>query len=427
MLKKVMLKKKSIEDYTSIIGQEKVAHLKELAKPIKGVRVLHVNATAHGGGVAELLTSYVPLLNSLGLQAEWALLCREEPFFEVTKNIHNALQGKAYKLTSEDKNIYLNRNKLCAGMLDVEYDIIMIHDPQPAALLHFHGKGDAKWAWRCHIDTSNPNAEVWNFIRPFVQEYDAIVFTMRNFIPKDLKIPKAFTIAPAIDPFTSKNINLDDAVCRTIVSEFGLNVNRPLLLQVSRFDPWKDPYGVIEVYRLAKKELPALQLAYIGSMADDDPEGWRVYHEVEKHAKEVADIFLYTNLSGVHAFEVNCFQRVANVIIQKSIREGFGLAVSEALWKNAGVVAGNVGGISLQIIDGQNGLLAETNDEFVEKVVFLLTHEQERGEMGKRGHEFVRENFLLPRLVQEEIQLYLELLGEHAGGEKYASQPEVPP
>ncbi|MCF6157374.1 MAG: glycosyl transferase family 1 [wastewater metagenome] len=321
-LEKVILKKKRINDYTPLIGQEKIVHLKELAKPIQGLRILHVNATAYGGGVAELLNSAIPLLNSLGLNAEWGLLCKEEPFFEVTKNLHNALQGKDYTLTPKAREVYLKRNMLCSNMVGNDYDIVIIHDPQPAALRHFHGRGKAKWIWRCHIDTSRPNRGIWNFIKPFVEEYDATVFTMKQFVPPDLNTPLLSTIPPAIDPFTSKNIGVDIEVCKTIVAEFGIDLNRPLLLQVSRFDPWKDPLGVLEVYRRVKETIPGLQLAYIGSMADDDPEGWEVYHRVKEQAKGDPDIFLYTNLLGVHAFEVNCFQRVADVVIQKSIREG---------------------------------------------------------------------------------------------------------
>lgn len=408
-LEKVIIKKKQINDYVPLIGQEKIAHLKELVKPIQGLRILHVNATAYGGGVAELLNSTVPLLNSLGLCADWGLLCKEEPFFEVTKNLHNALQGKDYCLTPEAQAIYLRRNTHCAKMLHNDYDIIMIHDPQPAALRHFHGRGKAKWIWRCHIDTSHTNTEIWNFIKPFIEEYDATIFTMEQFVPPDLKTPLLYVIPPAIDPFTSKNIDLDTKVCQTIVAEFGIDLNRPLLLQVSRFDPWKDPLGVLEVYKQVKESVPELQLAYIGSMADDDPEGWEVYHQVKEQAKGDPDIFLHTNLSGVHAFEVNCFQRVADIVIQKSIREGFGLVVSEALWKRAAIVAGNVGGIPLQIKDGINGLLAKNTVEFAEKVSYLLEHKRERQEIGNRGHEFIRDNFLVPRLVREEIELYLKL------------------
>jgi trehalose synthase len=250
------------------------------------------------------------------------------------------------------------------------------------------------------------------FLRPFIEEYDAMVFTMREFVPPDLQISELRLIAPAIDPLTSKNIDLPADVCRTIVSEFGVDLNRPILIQVSRFDPWKDPLGVIEVYRLAKKEIPDLQLAFIGVMAEDDPEGWLIYQEVKEKAEEDPDIFLYTNLSGANAFEVNCFQRVADVVLQKSIREGFGLVVSEALWKGAAVVAGRAGGIPLQIEDGLTGFLTDSIEDCARKVAYLLRDGKERQKMGKRGQEHVREHFLMPTYVEAEIRLYLELVGK---------------
>jgi trehalose synthase len=410
MLRKVVLKKKRMEDYLPFVGKEKINRIKGIAQPLKRLRVLHINTTASGGGVAELLNSSIPLLNSLDLEVDWALLCKEEPFFEVTKNIHNALQGKKYLLSPESKSTYLNRNRTCAGMLDEDYDIIMIHDPQPAALRHFYGRGKALWIWRCHIDTSTPDQEVWMFLRPFIEKYDAVVFTMREFAPPDLLVNKLRLISPAIDPLTSKNIDLPVDVCRTIVSEFGVDLNRPILLQVSRFDPWKDPLGVVEVYWLAKREIPNLQLVFIGTMAEDDPEGWVIYQEVKNKVEKNPDIFLYTNLSGVNAFEVNCFQRIADVVIQKSIREGFGLVVSEALWKAAAVVAGRAGGIPLQIKDGLTGFLTDSTDDCAQKVIYLLQNEEERKKMGKSGREYVREHFLIPTYVEKEIELYLELL-----------------
>lgn len=411
MLEKVVLKKKKLDDYTKIIGQEKIDLIKELAKPLQGLKVIHVNATSYGGGVAELLNSLAPLLNSVGIQVDWGLLCKEEAFFEVTKNIHNALQGKDYRFTNESKDIYLNRNKHCAEMLGSEYDVVIIHDPQPAALRHFHGKGKSKWVWRCHIDTSNHDKDTWTFLKPFVDEYDASVFTLDSFIPSDLKLPKMFTIAPAIDPLTSKNIDLPIDVCKSIVAEFGINLEKPLLLQVSRFDPWKDPLGVIRVYKKVKETIPELQLAYIGSMADDDPEGWDIYKQFKQEVDDDPNVFIYTNLQGVNAFEVNCFQRVADVVIQKSIREGFGLVVSEALWKKAAVIAGNVGGIPLQISDGENGFLATTDDEYVEKIISLLANKKELNRVKEAGRESVRENFLTTRLVEDEIKMYLDLMG----------------
>lgn len=410
MLQTVLLKKKELEDYIPFIGEAEAEKIRELARPLKGLRVLHVNATAYGGGVAELLTSTLPLLNDVGLEASWALLCKEEPFFDVTKALHNALQGKAFELNAQARDTYLRRNEGCAKMLDAEYDVIVVHDPQPAALRHFRGKGGARWIWRCHIDTSAPDTTAWSFLRPFVEEHDAAIFTMEAFVPPDLRTPRVM-IAPAIDPFTSKNLDLPISACRTIVKEFGLDLRRPILLQVSRFDPWKDPLGVLEVYRRVKEKVPGLQLAFIGGMADDDPEGWRIYEQVKEKAQAHRDIFLYTNLTGVHAFEVNCFQRVADVVIQKSIREGFGLVVSEALWKRAAVVAGNVGGIPMQIQDGKSGFLAGPVEQFAERITRLLGDENLRKEFGEKGREAVRSRFLVTRLVREELELYAKLSG----------------
>lgn len=410
MLQTVLLKKKELRDYVPLIGEAEAERIRDLARPLKGLRVLHVNATAYGGGVAELLTSTLPLLNDLGLEADWALLCKEEPFFDITKSLHNALQGRPFELGAQLRDIYLRRNEGCAAMLDAEYDVVVAHDPQPAALRHFRGRAGARWIWRCHIDTSAADATAWGFLRPFVQEHDAAVFTMEAFVPPDLRIPRVM-IAPAIDPFTSKNLDLPVSACRTIVKEFGLDLTRPILLQVSRFDPWKDPLGVLEVYHAVKEKVPGLQLAFIGGMADDDPEGWRVYQQVKEKAQAHRDIFLYTNLTGVHAFEVNCFQRVADVVIQKSIREGFGLVVSEALWKRAAVVAGNVGGIPMQIKDGESGFLASSIEQFSERITRLLADNTLRKQFGEKGRETVRERFLVTRLVREELELYAGLSG----------------
>ncbi len=408
MLESVNLKRKTLEDYIPFVGEEEVERIRRLSRSLKGLRVLHVNATAYGGGVVELLNSTLPLLNDLGLAAHWALLCREESFFAVTKGLHNALQGKRFELDARARDTYLRRNAECAKMLDAEYDVIVVHDPQPAALRHFHAKGGARWVWRCHIDTSEPDKAAWDFLRPFVEEHDAAVFTLETFVPPDLRLPRVM-IAPAIDPLTSKNLDLPIAACRTIVKEFGLDLGRPILLQVSRFDPWKDPLGVLEVYGRVKESIRGLQLAFIGGMADDDPEGWRIYEQVKEKAQAHRDIFLYTNLTGVHAFEVNCFQRAADVVIQKSIREGFGLVVSEGLWKRAAVVAGNVGGIPLQIQDGESGFLAAGTEEFSERIVRLLGDEALRGRFGEKGREAVRERFLITRLVREELELYARL------------------
>jgi trehalose synthase len=411
MLERVHLKRKKIDDYLPLLGKTRLAHLRKLAKPLKGRRFLQLNATSYGGGVAELLNSVVPLLNDLGVSTDWAILPKNKTFFETTKKFHNGLQGKAGQLTAKGREIYLKQNQACADLLTEPYDLIMVHDPQPAAVRKLSGRRKTKWIWRCHLDTTTSDSEVWGFLQPFAEAYDASIFTLKEFIPSSFKSPLVRCIAPAIDPFTSKNVGLDPSVYQTIVSEFGIDLRRPFILQVSRFDPWKDPDGVLEVFQKARAEVPGLQLAYVGDLADDDPEGWNIYDRIRKQTRGDEDILLYINLSGVHAFEVNCFQRAASVVIQKSIREGFGLVVTEALWKEAGMVAARVGGIPLQIHDGKTGLLADGTDDFASKVIRLLQHPDERAVLGKQGRELVRSDFLIPRLLEQELELYRELLG----------------
>ncbi|MEW5976378.1 MAG: glycosyltransferase [Acidobacteriota bacterium] len=411
MLKRVQLKRKSVEKYRSVVGDECIGRLRDLAKPLQGLRVLHINSTAQGGGVAELLNSLVPLMRDVGIHAEWQLLCHDEPFFEVTKGFHNALQGKPLALTEQQKQTYLDRNRACAGMIEGHYDIVVVHDPQPAALVSLRaGVGD-HWIWRCHIDTSEPNPEVWTFLRPFVAAYERAVFTMTEFVPPDLTGPRVATIPPAIDPHSSKNQELSRSHARATVAEFGVDLGRPLLLQVARFDPWKDPEGAIQAYRIAKKQVPGLQLALIGAMAADDPEGWDLYSRLETPAAEDPDIFLFTNLTGVQAHEVNAFQRVSDVQLQKSIREGFGLVVSEALWKETPVVGGRVGGITLQIEDGVSGFLVSNVDEAAERIADLCLHPDLAASLGRAGQQRVLERFLITRLLEDWLELFGQTIG----------------
>ena len=268
----------------------------------------------------------------------------DDRFFWVTKAFHNALQGGPYHLNGRDKDVYLANNALNAQHLDGDYDYIVVHDPQPAAMKDLYRPNNAKWVWRCHIDTSRPNPGVWKFLKPYVESYDALVYTMDEYVSPDLPKEKVFITRPAIDPLSPKNMPLPESMCRKIVSWVGVAADRPLITQVSRFDPWKDPLGVIDVYRKLKKQVPGLQLAMLGHLAMDDPEGWQMYDRVLAARNDDPDVFLFTNYTAASSLEVNAFQRHSNVIIQKSIREGFGLVVSEALWKGAPVVAGRAGG-----------------------------------------------------------------------------------
>jgi trehalose synthase len=276
-------------------------------------------------------------------------------------------------------------------------------------LLSIDGRGSARWVWRCHIDTSEPNRDAWSFLRPYLDGYDAAVFTMPEFVPPDLPVPRVETIAPAIDPLSPKNIDLDRAVSGQILDWIGIEVPGRLVTQVSRFDSWKDPFGVIEAYRLVREEVPDLQLALVGSMALDDPEGWEVYRELSTVAEADPLVHLYTNLTGVSNVEVNAFQRLSEIVVQKSIREGFGLVVSESLWKRTPVVAGRAGGIPLQMPPGTGGLLVDSVQECAQALLALLGDAERTRELGLSGHEHVRAHYLLPRLLMEELKLYQSL------------------
>ena len=411
MLQQVNAGNKSLADYRSIIRQELYEELQTLSERLKGVRVLHVNATRFGGGVAEILYTLVPLMRDVGLAAEWGVMFGAEPFFNVTKGFHNALQGAPYQLTVESRAIYEEYNRQSAEALEDEWDIIFVHDPQPALLKHFSGglSPETKWIWRCHIDTSTPNRQVLDYLSPYIEEYDAQVYTMMEYTPPGLDLEGLVLIPPAIDPLSPKNMALlvDDA--RYITNQFGIDEKRPFILQVSRFDPWKDPLGVIDVYRLVKEEIPEVQLVLVGSMAHDDPEGWDYWYKTINYAADDRDIYLFSNLTNVGSIEVNAFQSLADVVIQKSIREGFGLVVTEALWKARPLVASRVGGIPMQV-EGGGGILIDSVPDAAAACVKLLQDPEFARQMGQRGKEHVRKHYLTPRLLRDDLRLFAKLL-----------------
>jgi len=355
VLESVDVGKRSVADYEAAAGREAVERLRELAEPLRGARVLHLNATPYGGGVAEILRSEVPLLRDLGLAADWKIITGDTSFFTVTKTMHNALQGHERSLTDHEKEVYLTYSTRNAHLLDEGYDLIVAHAPQPLAVPHFHGRGSTRWVWRCHIDTSEPNEDLWGFLRPYLAAYDAAVFTKEDFIPPEFPVPKVEVIPPAIDPESPKNVELPRALAGRLLGWLGVDLDGPLVTQVSRFDPWKDQPGVIEAYRMVKEEVPSLKLALVGSMALDDPEGWGVYRQIKDAARSDPDVDIFTNLTGVGNVEVNAFQRLSDVCVQKSTREGFGLVVSETLWKGTPMVAGEAGGIPMQMPAGAGG------------------------------------------------------------------------
>jgi trehalose synthase len=406
---------KSLLDYRHVIGEEPYEELLTLARDLRGARVVHVNATAFGGGVAEILATMVPLMNDLGLEAEWQVIKGADEFFNITKAMHNSLQGMYYDWTPSAREIWLNYNRLNAEAFEGDYDYVVMHDPQPAAVLSFieelRGARHGKWIWRCHIDLTAAQVQVWDFLRPHVARYDGAIFTLREFVKDDLTGPAIFTVPPAIDPLSPKNVDLPDGVAGEILQRYNVDPARPMIAQISRFDPWKDPLGVIDVYRALKQEMPELQLVLVASMASDDPEGWDWYEKTVRRAGEDYDIRILSNLNGVGNVEVNAFQRSARVIIQKSVREGFGLVVSEGLWKRRPVVAGNVGGIPLQIIGGETGFLVNTTEECIERTRFLLQHPREAERMGAAGAEHVRKHFLTTRYLRDYLRIFRRLSG----------------
>src|SRR6266702_2897020 len=406
MLEQVHVGVASIDCYEASAGAEGIAQLRALAAPLRGARVLHLHATPYGGGVAEILFSEIPLLRDLGLAADWRIIRGDADFFKVTKLIHNGLQGAEHDLTADEREVYLAHSTRIAQLFEGEYDLIVVHDPQPLALLQLHGKGAAKWVWRCHIDTSQPNPQVWSFLRPYLVEYDAAVFTLDSFVPPDLPVQRVEVIPPAIDPESPKNVKLDLDLARRLIQWIGVELDKPLITQISRFDPWKDPLGVIAAYRLIQRAVPNVQLALVGSMALDDPEAWTIHRQIQEAAKGDSGIHVFTNLTGVGNIEVNAFQHLSNVVIQKSVREGFGLVVSETLWKGTPVVAGRAGGIPLQLHDEVGGFLVDSVEDCAARTLWLLRHPEEGKAIGTRGREEVREHFLLPRLIADELRLY---------------------
>ena len=398
-----------IADYAEIIGAKRQAQLRELAKAAAGRSMVHINATAYGGGVAEILQNLVPLLRDAGVDAHWAVLDAPPAYFDITKKIHNALQGMPLALSDAEKKLFLDVARENAAQLP-RADVVLAHDPQAVALRHFTPAPErAGWAWRCHIDLTTAHQPVWSFIRPFVEEHDASIWTMPQFVRQDLENKNVLIQAPTIDPLSRKNREMAPSEAQAIVRRFRVDPARPILLQVSRFDPWKDPLGVIDAYRLVKRQIPGVQLVMIGSLADDDPEGIEYLDRTRKHAQGDVDVVLLTNLDGVKDDEVNAFQRASTVVIQKSLREGFGLVVSEGLWKGIPVVGGNVGGIVLQIEDGVSGYLVSSVEEAADRSIKLLRDPALRRRTAEAGRERVRENFLITRDLRDQLSLVASL------------------
>jgi trehalose synthase len=414
LLERVPLLDKHLDDYADVVAPGTLERIRALAEPLQGARVLHLNATAYGGGVAELLATHVALLRDMGIDAEWHVIHGSDEFFAVTKAIHNALQGADVEWTTQMEHIYLERVLDNALQLEGEWDFVVIHDPQPAAIRDYvRARGVApastKWIWRCHIDLTDANPQVFEFFRPFVEQYDASVWTMPQFVPDSLTMDRVVIAPPCIDPLSVKNLDLPGPFVSEIVKQYGVNPHNPLIVQVSRFDPWKDPIGVIEAYRIVKEEFPDVQLVLAGSMATDDPEGFHYWELADEARKGDPNIHLLSNIQQVGNVQINAFQRLANVVMQKSLREGFGLTVSEGLWKGRPVVGGRCGGITLQIEEGVNGYLVDDIETAAAHTADLLRDPDRASQMGEAGREIVRRKFLSTRELEDWLRLYSEL------------------
>ncbi|RKZ04410.1 MAG: glycosyl transferase family 1 [Candidatus Hydrothermota bacterium] len=396
---------RSLEEYRGIIGDEVISSIYRKARRLYGVGVLHINSTYVGGGVAEMLTSLVPLMNDVGLQADWRTFHGSPDFFTVTKKFHNALQGDKINLTENKKKVYLQTNENFSTYCHLNHNFIIVHDPQPLPLIKFYKKKQP-WIWRCHIDLTNPNRALWEFLKKFLLRYDIIILSSEKYKRKDLPVEQRI-IYPAIDPLSPKNMELSEKTIRNYLKKFNIPTDKPIITQISRFDKWKDPEGVLEVYKMVKEEVNA-RLVLCGSMAPDDPEGWAVLERVRRKAKKLVEKGDVILINSENSILVNVLQRVSSAVIQKSLREGFALVVTEAIWKGTPVVASNVGGIPLQIKDGENGFLVEPTDlkGFAERLIYLLKNPKLAKEMGKKGKEMARKNFLITRLLSD----YLDLL-----------------
>jgi trehalose synthase len=422
MLQLVNVGHKSLGDYATIATRGLMDEIRRLAEPLAGKRVVHLSATAFGGGVAEINYTLVPLMQDAGLNVEWRIIRGAEEFFNVTKTVHNALQGSPQGLTAEQREIFARYNALNAHELEGEYDYVIVHDPQPVAVIEHAPAAGSHWIWRCHIDLSTPNRDVLDgVIIPSLCRYDAAIFHRREYVPDAAGLPPAYIWPPAIDPLAPKNMALSAEDAAYIVDQFGIDVDRPLVTQVSRFDPWKDPLGVIDAYRALKETHADVQLALIGSMAHDDPEGWDFYNQTVEYARGDPDIYILSNLNSVGSVEVNAFQVHSAAVLQKSIREGFGLTVSEALWKARPTVAGRVGGIVDQIQHGETGWLVGSSSECADACREILADPQGARQRALRGKEFVRRNFLTPRLLRDWLVLFNRLVGNDTAGAEVAT------
>jgi trehalose synthase len=393
-----------LKEYRNIVSEKTLNNIYEKADKLSGRHIVCVNSTYQGGGVAEILDSIVILLNELGVEVGWRILHGSPDFFTITKKFHNALQGEKINLSDQKKRIYYEANRRFSIFTHIEHDIVMVHDPQPLPLIDFYDKKQP-WIFRCHIDLSSPDPEVWNYLAYFIAKYDHFIVSLEKY-KQNLSVPQR-VIYPAIDPLTPKNKEVSEEDIQKYMNKYDIDRDRPIIAQISRFDKWKDPMGVLDVFEMVRSKVDC-QLVLLGSLATDDPEGQAIYQQVRektkngKYEKDIKLLLIDNN------FLVNCLQRAASVIVQKSTMEGFGLTVSEALYKGTPVVASNVGGIPTQVRNGYNGFLHEPKDYsgFSDSIIRLLKDENMRRKLGENGKNYVRKNFLITRLLSDWLTLF---------------------
>ncbi|MFC1739558.1 glycosyltransferase [Planctomycetota bacterium] len=400
-----------LEDFRHLVPDEMLAEIYSRAKGLYGKNIVHLNATYQGGGVAEILYSLVLLMNDVGINTGWRILHGSQEFFEITKSFHNALQGAKLNLSERKKRLYLQVNENFSKFTHLDHDCVIVHDPQPLSLIRSYRKHQP-WIWRCHIDLTAPHEELWDFLKGFILKYDQVVFSSEKYFKKDLPINQRLMF-PAINPLSQKNKDISEKTILEHVTKVGIPTDKPIITQVSRLDPWKDPEGVIDVFKLVKDKVDC-RLVFCYNVASDDPEGLRMFNKVQRKANKLLKSGDILFVVGNNETLVNAIQRYSSVIIQKSTREGFCLAVTEALWKQTPVVASNVGGIPMQIEDGKNGFLLEPKDNkgFADRIIHLLKYPKKSEHLGKRGKETVREKFLITRLLSDYLFMLNSIIGK---------------
>ena len=408
------MKINNLSSYAKIVGKQQIDEINAEAEKLSGKHITCVNSTYQGGGVAEILNSLVPMFDQVGVDFGWRILHGTPDFFTITKKFHNALQGSPINLSKRKKDIYFDTNRRFSTFTHLEkHDLVIIHDPQPLPLISFYKKTQP-WIFRCHIDISNPNKEVWNYLKGFLQKYDYFVVSLPEYKKDDLNISQS-VIHPAIDPVTAKNKPVSETKITKYLEKFGIDRKKPIISQISRFDPWKDPIGVVKIFERVRKKMDC-QLVLLGQFATDDPEGHKILLSLQKKVDKSAHKHDIKLLVVDNAFLVNCLQRASSVVIQKSLKEGFGLTVAEALYKGTPVVASKVGGIPLQVLDGVNGFLHSPHDlkGFSDSVIKLLKDEKLRDTLGKAGKEHVKKSFLITRLMLDWLHLMNKVLAERS-------------